>query len=309
MFSELLDVLYRGGAYAYYHWLPARRSIWYPLDRPPQIDPSIAKSNLYFAVHPACDIPPCNAHGEIVDPQYIRGQTQYIAAINCLYAEYDVKDYGSKAAIANHLAALPVVAPSVTVDSGGGLHAYWLLDAPYLIESDEQRHAAKTLQDRWVGVVGGDAGVKDLTRVLRVPGSVNYKYHPPQPVTWQTYDLDCRYPLRTLTAYMPPVVRPCPKLAPVYSGTTITDFNANTAIGDILQRHGYSWAGRYKMLSPYSSTGSAGVSIDYDRNKAYVHHGSDPLHTGYWASPFDVVKTLDCGGDFAAALKRIRHGH
>jgi len=52
----------------------------------------------------------------------------------------------------------------------------WVLDGP-----DDVRAAAQ-LQSNWVKHVGGDMGAKDLARVLRVPGTMNYKYDPPRKV-------------------------------------------------------------------------------------------------------------------------------
>lgn len=309
MFDTFLQHLMRGGAYGYYHVLPERRSYWFPVNAPLAVDYAAVTSNLYFGVHPSASIPPCNAHGEVRPPHAVRSQLRTIAAINCLYAEYDEKDYGSHAAIVAHLDALTVPEPSALIHSGGGMHAYWLLREPYLLDTDDRLQAAKIIQARWVGVVGGDGGAHDLCRVLRVPGSHNYKYDPPRLVAWLACDLGRTYALPTLTAHLPPVVEPTPRAAiapPIGAQQPIAVFNERNNIEDLLVARGYTRHGRHKMLSPYSSTGQAGVTIDIDRNRAYVHHGSDPLHDGYWKRPFDVVRILDCDGDFKRALRRIR---
>lgn len=308
MLLDFLAHLHRGGAFAYYHALPQRRSTWYVVDDPPPLQPERARTNIYFSVHPCTDIPPCNAHGEIKDPRFVRSQKRYIAAINCLFAEFDEKDFGNKAAILAHLDDLTVPAPSVLIDSGGGVHAYWLLKDPVVLGSDEQRAAVSLLQDRWVQLVGGDRGAHDLCRVLRVPGSWNFKYEPARPVQWIRADLDRLHPLQALTAHIT-IQEPAPTVrwsSP--RASSITEFNTQHQVGDVLERRGYMWCGRYKMLSPWSSTGQAGVTVDSDTNRAYVHHGSDPLHDGYWKRPFDVVKILDFGGDFKRTLAAVREG-
>jgi hypothetical protein len=107
--------------------------------------------------------------------------------------------------------------PSVVVNSGGGFHAYWLLYEPMVID-DSNRAAITSLQYRWVGHVGGD-DVKDLARVLRLPGTRNVKskYAPDFPgVEFAKCDLDCLYDLGELAAYLPPV-------APVSARTTWQD--------------------------------------------------------------------------------------
>jgi hypothetical protein len=306
-FSDFTAILHRGGAWRYLHVLPQRRSLWYEVGDESGIDPANAKTNLYFSVHPSTAIPPCNAHGEVKDPAWVRSQLRFVAAVNCLFAEYDEKDYGSLAAIEQHLNALCTPHPSVLIHSGAGVHVYWLLDQPYMLDTPERREAAKLIQARWVGVVGGDPGAHDLCRVLRVPGSWNYKYDPPRPVRWLAADLGRRYPLKALTAHLP--VEKVRTVEPIKwsSGGDITTFNQRD-VGAVLQAHGYAWHGQKKMLSPWSSTGQPGVTIDADSNRAFVHHGSDPLCDGYWKRPFDVIRILDYDGDFGRALAAVREG-
>jgi hypothetical protein len=182
--------LHRAGAYAYYHCLPERRSYWYPTSAP-LAPPGEATTNWYISVHPSSAIPPCNAHGEIKAPMYVRAQKRYVAALNCLYGEFDVKTYGSKDAIYQHIAGAPWPAPSVVVDSGGGVHAYWLLREPWLLDIDDTRQAAEVVQRVWVQqVIGADPTVHDLVRILRVPGTLNFKYDPPPPVQFVTCNLE-----------------------------------------------------------------------------------------------------------------------
>lgn len=308
MLLDFLTHLHRGGSFAYYHVLPQRRSVWYEVGEDAGIEPGRAKTNLYFSVHPSKLIPPCNAHGEVRPPEWVRSQLRTIAAINCLFAEYDTKDHGDEKAIEQHLDSLCVPAPSVTVHSGAGLHVYWLLNEPYVLDTESRLEAAKHMQASWVKVVGGDPGAHDLARILRVPGSRNFKYSPPPPVRWGKTELGRTYPLVALTAHLPVVSVPSVERIQYSFGGSISDFNEAQDIGQVLERHGYQWAGSRKMLSPWSSTGQPGVTIDSNTNRAYIHHGSDPLHDGYWKRPFDVVKILDYDGDFKRALAALRDG-
>ncbi|HEU5088138.1 MAG TPA: DNA-primase RepB domain-containing protein [Roseiflexaceae bacterium] len=309
-FERFTTILHQGGARRYVHYLPQRRSLWYSTDEVLPVDPANAKTNLYFSVHPSTAIPPANAHGEVKESAWVRSQLRFIAAISCLFAEYDDKDYGGEAQIASHLDRLCVPSPSALIHSGGGVHAYWLLDEPYVLSSDDRREAAKHIQARWVDVVGGDKGAKDLCRVLRVPGSRNFKYDPPRTVRWLKADFDRRYPLRALTAHLPKETYRT--VEPVRwaggSADSIQTFNAAHDVGSVLASHGYAWHGNHKMLSPWSSTGQPGVTIDTDTNRAFVHHGSDPLCDGYWKRPFDVIRILDYDGDFQRTLKAVREG-
>lgn len=307
---QFFQHLHRAGAYAYYHALPERRSYWYPTSRP-LAPPAEATTNWYISVHPSSAIPPCNAHGEIREPMYVRAQKRYICALNCLYGEYDVKDYGSKAAIAEHIAQAPWPAPSVMVDSGGGTQCYWLLREPWLLDSDDARQAAEIVQRAWVQqVIGADKTVHDLVRILRVPGTRNFKYDPAPAVQFITCDLDRQYSLQALTAHLPAVHEAEPRFKndPPRRANTIDKFNAANNVADLLAMRGYKTAGTRRMISPNSGSARPGVTIDHDGNRAYVHTGGDPLSDGYWKKPFDVIRLLDCHGDFDKALEVIRHG-
>jgi hypothetical protein len=75
--------------------------------------------------------------------------------------------------------------PTPTViDSGNGLHVYWFLDGP--LAAAEWKRIAEKLKDltRSHGLLADDACTADAARVLRVPGTLNYKDPArPKPVT------------------------------------------------------------------------------------------------------------------------------
>ena len=189
-FGELLTHLHRGGSFGFWCWesvardaqnqdYPAeRRSAWWPCDAPgllPPLEGRYGHNHVWFGVHPCAAIPPTSAKGKALPAKYLRSQEAYIAAINCLYAEFDGKDFGGKEEAGKHINALPLE-PTVIIDSGGGYHTYWLLDETWEL-TDENRIEARALQHAWVACVGGDGGAKNLNRVLRVPGSRNFKPH------------------------------------------------------------------------------------------------------------------------------------
>lgn len=61
--------------------------------------------------------------------------------------------------------------PSIVVDSGGGLHAYWLLTEP----EDTKDVRLVPLLRRLKDVFGGDPAVCDVARIMRLPGTHNTK--------------------------------------------------------------------------------------------------------------------------------------
>ena len=100
-----------------------------------------------------------------------------------LYLDLDAKDFGDKQAAAKELGLFlrttGFPAPGIVVDSGGGLHCYWPFDRD--LPAAEWRVLAGKLKARCI-----DAGFKadnqctdDLARVLRIPGTLNYKYGTP----------------------------------------------------------------------------------------------------------------------------------
>lgn len=73
-------------------------------------------------------------------------------------------------------------APSAVVNSGGGLHIYWISDAP--LTPEDWRPYAEGLKALLVreGVKCDSGLTTDNSRLLRVPGTTNHKYSPARPV-------------------------------------------------------------------------------------------------------------------------------
>lgn len=87
------------------------------------------------------------------------------------------------------LAELPLE-PTCLVDSGGGLHAYWQFHEIWELDTNDERAKAAQAVADWVDTIRALArrkgwsidAVKDLARVLRVPGTLNHKTDPPREV-------------------------------------------------------------------------------------------------------------------------------
>lgn len=86
-----------------------------------------------------------------------------------LWADIDAKQFdGGKGHALVAVNNFPGPRPQIVVDSGGGYHAYWLLDE-YVPFVD-----ASPVISRIADLVGGDH-VQDAPRVLRLPGTLNWK--------------------------------------------------------------------------------------------------------------------------------------
>lgn len=70
--------------------------------------------------------------------------------------------------------------PPVVVDSGTGIHAYWLLDED--VPSDEYLPYAEKFKEYCLARIHADPAVMaDLSRIMRCPETLNYKTDPPSP--------------------------------------------------------------------------------------------------------------------------------
>lgn len=90
--------------------------------------------------------------------------------------------------LATNSVSLP---PSLIVHSGHGIHAWWLFKEVWTFDNDRERSQAASLVRRLQHTIKESAKAKgwavdsthDLSRVLRIPGTLNHKSNPPTPVT------------------------------------------------------------------------------------------------------------------------------
>lgn len=93
--------------------------------------------------------------------------------------------------------------PSVTICSGAGLHLYFLFEEPFVISSDEERTQISNLSRNFhnhVIMKGRERGWKfdntgDISRLLRVPETLNHKRSLPQDVFIIEHDESARFSL------------------------------------------------------------------------------------------------------------------
>lgn len=123
-------------------------------------------------------------------PEHQRGKAEDVLGIPGLWLDVDVADEahhqkdlpGSKDE-AEELIRQFALPPSLLVNTGHGLHAYWLFKQPWLFLNDTERAGAQTLLTQFQQTFQALARTKgwridttsDLPRVLRVPGTHNYK--------------------------------------------------------------------------------------------------------------------------------------
>ena len=236
-----------------------------------------------------------------------------VMGISALWADIDILTTGHKKknlppdkdaayALVNSL-PLP---PSACVFTGGGLHVYWFLDQPWIFTSDEDRQRAKTIATQWVDMVRTYAkqhawdvdGVGDLSRVFRVPNTLNMKYTPPVPVVVESLQ-DRRYNVMkdimpallavpvTGTLFAPKIEKPASdnaKLAPIgyhdflFAGDAEPPTQKFDAIMDNLPKFKSTWERTRKDIGDNSPSG-------YDMSLAHMM-----AQVGW--SPQEMINTI-----------------
>ena len=104
-----------------------------------------------------------------------RGAKSNCVRIKSVWVDYDGKDFKEK------LEKLGNFNPSIIIDSGGGFHLYWILSTAVLL-NPEQIIKVEGVNRGACHRIGGDIASIDVTRILRVPGFLNWKYDPPRKV-------------------------------------------------------------------------------------------------------------------------------
>jgi len=106
------------------------------------------------------------------------GRTENCSFIRAVFADIDFKDIPEPEAIIA-LENFPLRV-SFLVNSGGGFHVYWLLQNPFDLQKDAKQF--KALLRQTARALGADLGSAEPAHILRIPGTLNYKYDPPREV-------------------------------------------------------------------------------------------------------------------------------
>lgn len=137
--------------------------------------------NTYFGVNPRT-----TALGE-----FRRGDREDISAVIGTYTDFDIKGDAhkeknlpeTKEVLMGFLMALPIQ-PTIIIESGNGIHAYWLFKEIFYIGNESDRDYIEKIVKGWESFVKDKAfhergwkfdSVSDLPRMLRAIGTVNHK--------------------------------------------------------------------------------------------------------------------------------------
>ena len=132
--------------------------------------------DVYFSTCPAKKIP-------ATYPDKCRVRRQDVACIPAYFMDVDTAADDTKArkrvpaSVAQAVEALMQLPcpPSALVESGHGLHAYWLLDQPAPPSAAPAMRAFADAVAAFIGFPELDTHATEPARILRVPGTMNYK--------------------------------------------------------------------------------------------------------------------------------------
>ena len=144
------------------------------------------RANVYFGVCPR--------------PRSGDAQDDRIQTVRCLWC--DIDNVTAEEAF-DRWSREAVPSPSIIVSSGSGIHGYWLLQRD--LRSREERALVAAMLPHFYRSFGGDH-VQNISRVMRAPGTLNYKDarngRPPLPCTLYACDAALRYPLQAFSRWM-----------------------------------------------------------------------------------------------------------
>lgn len=138
-----------------------------------------------------------------------RGGAGQIHTVVCMYADIDVAGPAHKEENLPETMEDAIdfvnglkMKPSVIIQSGNGIHALWLLSEPFVIHNEEERDTIREISAGFGAYIireGRKHGwkldsVQDIARMLRAPGTRNFKSDPPKACEVISAE-DTRYPL------------------------------------------------------------------------------------------------------------------
>lgn len=125
------------------------------------------------------------------------GKLEQCLTVGALWADIDFKTVSEEEA--RELAMAFAIPPSIALLSGGGAHLYWLLRERLGVGDLALLPALRGL----AAVLHADRAAAEPARVLRVPGTKNYKYDPPREVVITQFYPDRRVTLAEILRHLP----------------------------------------------------------------------------------------------------------
>ena len=188
-------------------------------------------------------------------------------------------------------------APHIVVATGSGAncHAYWLLSGSASLEDIEQANRLLAL------ALGADARACDAARILRPPGTANWKAGSARPVTLTAFEPLARIDLRKLLQQLPELSTPL-KRGSEHRSDDRSDPLLLIAPRDYVERLSGLTAGRdRKVRCPFHDDGTPSLHVFDEPERGWFCFG---CHRG--GSIYDFAALLWGRGLRGADFVRLR---
>lgn len=138
------------------------------------------------------------------------GRAENCCELPALFIDADFK-LSQESRVLEALVEFPLE-PSIVVSTGGGMHAYWLLHEPLDLSDAGKLADSTNLMRRLAAAFSAiaDESVSEPARVLRLPGTRNFKYPHTPLVTLDVCDADRRYTVADICEHIPATAPPRP---------------------------------------------------------------------------------------------------
>jgi len=133
----------------------------------------------------------------VADRKGASGKLENCLTVGCLWVDIDFKMVPEEEA--RQLVTAFPIRPSIALRSGGGVHAYWLLRERLAVDDLTLLPALRGL----AALLRADRAAAEPARVLRVPGTRNFKYDPPREVVITQFHPDQRVALAEILRHLP----------------------------------------------------------------------------------------------------------
>ncbi|MER7967964.1 hypothetical protein ABTX35_02935, partial [Streptomyces sp. NPDC096080] len=295
-------------------------------------------------------------------PQGTRGSARDSRALYGMWSDIDFGNNLHKAtalpADAREARDIPRFArlpePTRVEHSGGGLYAWWEFERPLVVGEDIGFEEAAALAGDWQNIlvsgarkmgVGYGSGVRDLARVLRLPGTVNRKpgrvptlckvvesdgrRFSPDEILDTAERLKPRPKKRSAAKMSAPPSRAPRTTAGTGGRGPMTILGEHACCGDILENVGASYSEQYPGTCSYCGSGCQrwnrpgwddscskdGIAVHKEGAAVTIRSDNFPGITaaaiGHVLSPGQLFAALHHGGDESAASRdiiRAAHG-
>jgi predicted P-loop ATPase len=180
--------------------------------------------------------------------------------------------------------------PSLLIESGGGLHLYWVLIETAVASDPRVAPILRGLANR----LGADPAAAEVARIMRLPGTTNYKYDPPRECRLAEERWHLRYRLGDFEPFATGSGRNpashCDHDARIAEGGRNTYL---TSVAGAMRRRGCSVTAieaalleenQHRCKPPLPESEVRGIATSIGRYKPSFINGADSFHSAHMAA-------------------------